>query len=312
MTRLPAVVIGGYLGAGKTTLVNHLLRHAEGRRIAVLVNDFGAVAIDAALIEGAAGDVVALSGGCVCCSFGADLVGTLQQVLRRDPRPEQVLIECSGVGLPAAVARTARLVPDLDLEGIVVVADSETVEACASDAYVGDTVRQQLRDADLLVLNKADLCTPVQRRALHDWLAATVPGTPRVEAQRAAVPPALVLGLRPVAQPAARPWPAGPIAPPHDAAERFVSERRVFEQPVDVPALAAALAAPGSGVLRAKGWLTGLDGRRCVLQIVGRRTAVEPLPPGAGPQGPDQLLIIGLRPAPTVQAGAHGPVMARA
>jgi G3E family GTPase len=294
MTMVPAVVVGGYLGAGKTTLVNHLLRHAGGRRIAVLVNDFGDIAIDADLIEGASGDVVALAGGCVCCSFGADLVGTLTQVLRREPRPEQVLIECSGVGLPAAVARSARLAPDADVEGVVVVVDSETVAARAADPYVGDTVRQQLRDADLLVLNKADLCTPAALVALRAWLAAAAPGAPQVEAQGAAVPPELVLGLRPIAQRTGRPWPGGPIAPPRDAAQRFTSERRVFERPVDVPALAAALAAPGSGVLRAKGWLTGLDGRRCLLQVVGRRVAVEPLPPGAAPHGPDQLLIIGL------------------
>jgi len=292
--RVPTVVVGGYLGAGKTTLVNHLLRHAGGRRIAVLVNDFGDIAIDADLIEGAVGDVIALTGGCLCCSFGADLVGTLTQVLQRDPRPEQVLIECSGVGLPAAVARSARLAPDVDVEGVVVVVDSETVHACASDTYVGDTVRQQLRDADLLVLNKADLCTPEQRRALHDWLAAAAPGTPWVEASQAAVPPALVMGPRLAATRGERPWQPGPIAPARAAAERFVNERRVFEQPVDVPALVATLAAPGSGVLRAKGWITGLDGRRCLLQIVGRRVAVEPLPPGAGPPGPDQLLIIGL------------------
>ncbi len=73
---VPAVLIGGYLGAGKTTLVNHLLRHANGRRIAVLVNDFGEVSIDADLIVGAEGGVLSLAGGCVCCSFGSDLVGT--------------------------------------------------------------------------------------------------------------------------------------------------------------------------------------------------------------------------------------------
>ncbi|MBL8319631.1 MAG: GTP-binding protein, partial [Burkholderiaceae bacterium] len=81
--RVPTVVVGGYLGAGKTTLVNELLRQAEGQRIAVLVNDFGELTIDADLIVGASGDVLALAGGCVCCSFGADLIGTLRQVLQR-------------------------------------------------------------------------------------------------------------------------------------------------------------------------------------------------------------------------------------
>ena len=94
---LPTVVIGGYLGAGKTTLVNHLLRHADGRRVAVLVNDFGDVNIDADLIEGADAGVLSLSGGCLCCSFGDDLVGTLLALQRRQPPPDVVLIELSGV-----------------------------------------------------------------------------------------------------------------------------------------------------------------------------------------------------------------------
>jgi hypothetical protein len=90
---IPTLILGGYLGAGKTTLVNHLLRHANGRRIAVMVNDFGELTIDADLIEGADGKVLALAGGCVCCSFGSDLVGALQDVSRRDPPPDLILIE---------------------------------------------------------------------------------------------------------------------------------------------------------------------------------------------------------------------------
>ena len=103
---LPTVLIGGYLGAGKTTLVNHLLRQADGRRVAVLVNDFGSINIDADLIEGSSAGVLALSGGCLCCSFGDDLVGTLQALTRREPAPDVCLIELSGVALPAAVLRT--------------------------------------------------------------------------------------------------------------------------------------------------------------------------------------------------------------
>ena len=93
----PTLIVGGYLGAGKTTLVNHLLRNAGGRRIAVMVNDFGELTIDADLIEGAEGSVLALAGGCVCCSFGSDLLGALQDVLQRQPQPDLILIETSGV-----------------------------------------------------------------------------------------------------------------------------------------------------------------------------------------------------------------------
>ena len=105
--RLPVTVIGGYLGAGKTTLVNHLLRHAGGRRIAVLVNDFGALPIDADLIEARDGDLLAIAGGCVCCSYGSDLMDALAALLERSPRPDHLVIETSGVALPGSVARSA-------------------------------------------------------------------------------------------------------------------------------------------------------------------------------------------------------------
>ena len=137
-TPLPTVVIGGYLGAGKTTLVNHLLRTAAGRRIAVLVNDFGEIAIDAELILGAEGGVLSLAGGCVCCTIGEDLVGALETLLTREPRPDLLLIATSGVGMPGAVAQTAGLMADLLVEGVVVLMDAETVSSAAADRYVGD------------------------------------------------------------------------------------------------------------------------------------------------------------------------------
>jgi G3E family GTPase len=101
---VPVTVLGGYLGAGKTTLVNHVLRHSGGRRIAVLINDFGALPIDADLIEGSDGGVISIAGGCVCCSYGDDLVTALQAMTTRVPAPAHILIETSGVALPDAIA----------------------------------------------------------------------------------------------------------------------------------------------------------------------------------------------------------------
>jgi G3E family GTPase len=212
---VPAILIGGYLGAGKTTLVNHLLRHAGGRRLAVLVNDFGEVSIDADLIVGAADGVLSLAGGCVCCSFGSDLVGTLAEVLRRDPRPDAVLIETSGVGIPSAVARAARLVPGLRLEATVVVADAPTVQARAADRYVGDTVRQQLDDADLLLLNQTDRVDAATLARLQAWWTAGHPRTPLWPTVRAQVPAEGVLGFQ--ARPAEEPADTAPAEEPPGA-----------------------------------------------------------------------------------------------
>jgi G3E family GTPase len=301
---IPTLIVGGYLGAGKTTLVNHLLRHAGGRRIAVMVNDFGELTIDADLIEGAEGSVLALAGGCVCCSFGSDLLGALQDVLQRQPPPDLILIETSGVALPAAVARSARLLPGLSIDGIVLMLDAETVRQRSADPYVGDLVRQQLLDADLLILNKTELCSPTQLTELNAWLPSmTTAGTPVVAASQARVPPELVLGfqaglstgLDAATGDALARWAAQPIGQPTaPASDRFVNELLELTAPLDPQQLLAALTAPDAGVVRAKGWLTDLTGQRHLLQQVGRRAELLPLAPDARPPGPDRLLVIGL------------------
>ena len=301
---IPTLIVGGYLGAGKTTLVNHLLRHTGGRRIAVMVNDFGELTIDADLIEGAEGSVLALAGGCVCCSFGSDLLGALQDVLQRQPPPDLILIETSGVALPAAVARSVRLLPGLSIDGIVLMLDSETVRQRSADPYVGDLVRQQLLDADLLILNKTELCSPTAVAELNAWLPSmTTAGTPVVPANQARVPPELVLGfqarlstgLDAATGDALARWEAQPIGQPAaPASDRFVNDLLVLAAPMDPQQLLASLTAPDAGVVRAKGWLTDLTGQRHLLQLVGRRIELLPIAPDAGPAGPDRLLVIGL------------------
>lgn len=285
---IPLVVIGGWLGAGKTTLVNALLRGAQGRRIAVLVNDFGEVSIDADLIEGAADEVLALAGGCICCSFGADLVGTLAKVAARRPAPDVVLVECSGVGLPGAVARSAALCPAVAVQGVVVLVDAAAIERLRTDGYVGDTVREQLAQADLLLLNQVDRVDAAAADRIGAALARQAPGVPRVRCTRAQVPPALVLGLRPSREEADA---ADAVAafvrsggtPGRPAAPHFRHRVLQLPGPVDVRTLASGLCAANPGLLRAKGFVAGADGRVWLLQAVGRRVEVVPAPPDAVP-----------------------------
>jgi G3E family GTPase len=297
---VPAILIGGYLGAGKTTLVNHLLRHAGGRRIAVLVNDFGEVSIDANLILGAEGGVLSLAGGCVCCSFGSDLVGTLAAVLRRAPAPDTVLIETSGVGIPSAVARAARLVPSLRLEATVVVADALTVRERAADRYVGDTVRQQLDDADLLLLNQTDRVEPAALAALQAWWAGAHPRTPLWPTVRARVPVEAVLGLgetlqdevdRP-SEPTVFAPQARPVAP---AADVFESGSFRLTGRVDVQTLAAEWSARAATLVRAKGIVEDLQGGLVSVQWAGRQAHVEPWTAPIDPAKVGWVAWIGLR-----------------
>lgn len=300
MVRVPAILIGGYLGAGKTTLVNHLLRHAAGRRIAVLVNDFGEVSIDADLILGAEGGVLSLAGGCVCCSFGSDLVGTLAEVLKREPQPDLVLIETSGVGIPSAVARAAALLPGLRLEATVVVADAPTVRARAADRYVGDTVRQQLEDADLLLLNQTDRVDATTLAALQAWWAAEHPRTPLWPTVRAQVPVEAVLGLGESLQgdaansPDARAF--APQARPFEpAAEVFESGSLWLTGRVDVQALTAEWAGRAATLVRAKGIVEDLQGRLVSVQWAGRQAHVEPWTAPIDPSKVGRVAWIGLR-----------------
>ncbi|MEN9626835.1 MAG: hypothetical protein RJA10_61 [Pseudomonadota bacterium] len=300
---LPTVLIGGYLGAGKTTLVNHLLRHAGGRRVAVLVNDFGSINIDADLIDGPAdGDasagVLALSGGCLCCSFGDDLVGTLNSLARRSPTPDVCLIELSGVALPAAVRRTASLSPAAQVVGTLVLADAAEVRRQAADRYVGDTVRDQLAAADWLLLNKPDLVSAAELQATTEAVATLAPQA-RVWAGAAAeVAPELVLGWRALADGEAataersaeaafgrRPLRAAP------ATTVFDSHGQSLPDGLDLPALGQRLAQAGSGVLRAKGLARDAQGRGLLLQVAGGRVTLEP----AAFAGPGRLVMIGLR-----------------
>jgi len=302
---LPAIVLGGYLGAGKTTLLNRLLRHAGGRRIAVMVNDFGEAGIDADLIESQDGDVMNLAGGCVCCSVGSDLIAALVALPSRTPVPDLVLIETSGVALPGSVARGVRLAPGIEVDGVVVLADAETVRSRADDRYVGDTVRQQLRDADLLVLNKTDLVSPGALESLREWVRAEAPRARVVESIEADLPPELVLGLAGAAAPVQSLARAGGGLFAGDPSARRIAGRRLpaadlydsatlpLSGPTDARALAAALADPALGLLRAKGIVTGLDGTPQLIQCVGARWRVEPAARDAAAAG--LIVAIGLR-----------------
>ncbi len=261
----PATVIGGYLGAGKTTLVNHLLRNARGRRIAVLVNEFGALPIDADLIEGADDRVLAIAGGCICCAFGDDLVATLTQVASRED-VDQILIETSGVALPGAIVRTLQLVPALAHEATLVVVDAETVRAQASDKYLGDTILRQLADADLVIVNKIDLAPRIARADLGAWLAEVAPRARIIEADHAAVDPSVALGV----YDETRRFIADAPDAAHEAG-RFASLSLTLPDRLDVERLAARLASGDVGLARAKGFARDEHDEWKAFQIVGRR-----------------------------------------
>ena len=156
----PVTVLSGLLGSGKTTLLNRLLKAGHGLRIAVMVNDFGDVNIDKDLVAGQSGDVVELSGGCLCCSIRGELVESARALLASGREFDYLMVETSGLANPFAVAQTF-LAPELEqsfrLDAVVTMVDSANIETWLE---LNDTATEQIRCADLLVMNKLDLVIP--------------------------------------------------------------------------------------------------------------------------------------------------------
>ncbi len=262
---LPVTVLGGYLGAGKTTLVNQMLRQANGARICVLVNEFGALPIDEDLIEATGDDLISIAGGCICCSFGSDLSAALTRLAGLSPQPDHIVIEASGVALPGSIAITIGLVEELSLRGIMVLADASSIQKMAQDTYIGDTIERQLSDADMVIFSKTDLISNDCLNNLTKWLNLHWPNTSHLEAIQGRVLNSILLGEFSRNEPH--------IARPHADAQ-YSSVALTFDAPLDAEALAQELTCPSFGVLRAKGFVQDLSGRMALVQIAGRRAEV--------------------------------------
>ncbi len=196
---IPITVIGGYLGVGKTTLLNRLLAQSAGRRLGVVVNDFGELGIDATLLQASIDDtddvappVVNLANGCVCCTLGDDLRSTLEMLGSIAPRLDHIVIEASGVADPAAAAAWGT-VPGFAPGGVVVLAAADSVMRSARDRYVGAEVVRQLEGADLVVVTKVDLVGSAETARVHAWLAATCDAA-IIEAESGRIGVEIVLG----------------------------------------------------------------------------------------------------------------------
>jgi G3E family GTPase len=267
---VPVVLVAGFLGAGKTTFVNHVLAHADGRRIAAVVNDFGAINIDAELITGAADGVVSLSNGCICCSLESDLLRTLAGLLRRDPRPELIVIETSGVADPTEIVRNLMdpvIWREAPLETVLCVVDATTPIAMLDDALL----RSQMRAADVVALSKVDLADTEQHAQVRDAVRALRPAAVVVDAPHGEVPLSLLFPPDVDREPGLRePGRARP------AADRFETLSWTSERPVSLSRLQAAINRLAPKLARAKGLFDTIEqpGKLMVLQFASGRATL--------------------------------------
>jgi G3E family GTPase len=286
--RLPVTIVAGFLGSGKTTLVNQILAQQTGLRVAVMVNELGDIAIDGELIETGGDDIVELANGCICCSIAGDFATAVARVLRRRAVLDYLVVEATGLADPLPVA-LALLRPEfrdaVRVDAIVTVADAENLSL---DLAAGKAALHQLRYADFVLLNKCDLVVPVQADLVEAKIRAVAERARIVRTVRAEIPVALILD-------------AGLFDPgralagaPHDhligdgfEAVSFASDRAFL-----VDAFQAFLEALPPKVFRAKGILAIAEsGQQYLFQLVGRRFTLDEAPVRSGPGS--RLVLIG-------------------
>jgi G3E family GTPase len=300
----PLTILTGFLGAGKTSLLNYILRSDHGLRVAVLVNDFGAINVDAQLVVGVQDDTISLTNGCICCSIRGDLLAAVLKLLQRPDPPEYMLIECSGIADPVAVAQTF-LLPQLrrriQLESIITVVDAEHVHE--RDEYQ-DLITDQIAAADIVLLNKIDLASPNLRAGLREWIYTLVPQARIIETTYGEAPLELVLGVghyqlttdhqSPVAAHRLLATDHQPLRDDRQSL-RFETWSYESDKPFVFQRLRHALEHLPTDVFRAKGvlWVAEAGGRRVVAQLVGRRVSLSPAEPWGRELPRSQLVFIG-------------------
>lgn len=285
--RVPVTLVTGFLGSGKTTLVNHILANRAGVRTAVLVNELGEVGIDNDLIVARSEDMIELSNGCICCSMNTDLVDSIVRVLMRPEPVDHLVVETTGVADPLPVAHTF-LRPEfrdsLRLDAIVAVADAEQFSL---DRFDGVASRNQLRHADVVLVNKCDRVDEERLTCVEDTIRSLNAAVQLVRTTRGAVPLPLILDIGLFQAKDIVPQPG------HLVDDGFTSLSFESDRPFSVDQFQAFLdRGRPPGLFRGKGflWLAETD-KRYVFHLVGERFMLEE--DERGNPGTNRLVLIG-------------------
>lgn len=257
-TSIPTYVIAGFLGAGKTTLINSILQHTD-EPIAVVVNDFGAINIDASLIESQIEDVIELTNGCVCCSIGESLADALYAILDRDTRPNSIIIEASGVADPEKISAYTHL-HGLHNAGTIVLVDAVLAEEHNKNQRVKRTFRRQISTADLLAITKTELSTPDLVDETMLLIREIAPHTPTMTARPEILSHVFISQHQ-----------YDSSTSTHDAFHSFVMQSTSFS---DETQLRDELTRLPERTVRAKGVVSIDNGDRRLVQLVGKHLAI--------------------------------------
>lgn len=303
LRKTPVTIVTGFLGAGKTTLIRHLLENAGNRRLALIINEFGDLGIDAEILKGCGiescpeDNIVELANGCLCCTVADDFAPAIEALLARPDAPEHIVIETSGLALPKPLVKAfdwPELRARLTVDGVVAVIDGAAVAegrfaddpdklaaqraadpSLDHDNPLEEVYEDQLLCADLILLNKTDLMDPAAQETVAADIAATVPRAVKIlRTSGGKIDPAVLLGLHAAAEDdlAARPsHHDAEDGHDHDDWDSFVLDLPAIDAPGPFVAKLAALAEQFD-IIRLKGFaeVTGKP-MRLLVQGVGTR-----------------------------------------
>ncbi len=328
-TKIPATVVTGFLGAGKTTLIRHLIENSGGRRFAFVINEFGDLGVDSELIKGCGmedctdDDIVELTNGCICCTVADDFLPTIQALIDRDDPPEHIVIETSGLALPKPLVKAftwPEVRSRVTVDGVVAVIDGRAVadgrfaddpDAVQAQREADDNLdhenpleevfEEQISCADMIIVNKTDLLDDAGLDAVNDAVTPHRRQTVKmVSAKGGAVDPLAVLGLSAAAEDDldSRPSQHDDIDGDHDH-DDFDTFTLALGPIIDPEALEDALkrAVADHDVLRIKGFLDipGKTMRHVVQGVGGRFARHYDRPWGDDEARRSELVVIGLK-----------------
>ena len=287
----PLTLVGGYLGSGKTTLINRFLASPDAGRTAVVVNDFGDVNIDGALIRAAGADTLELTNGCICCQITDDVQTTMAGLAARTDI-DRVICEVSGIGDPSQLG-TWRSYPGFRPGPVVVCADAGATLRRLADEYVEDVVRGQIARADVVLVTKAGTTDPTLVEQTRAACAAIAPHAEVIVTEDDPVDLLAVLHRWESEDRTAPDVPEGPL---HRRGTGHASVHRTLTVPLDTTttaeAVAAVLTEAADLLVRAKGFVRDARGRWAEVQLAGGAVTVDALPDsGPAPARADLVLI---------------------